>query len=192
MEIHHLENTHPTKVVVNYSIVFTRCGTHVFYCAKKNMCGHALVTESHSQLFAWQENYSISGVSFRPASLIEWDKDPLYQGSYRPISLLNVDSKLYPKILVTYLEKVLPVIISQAPAAFIKEKFRFGRTIMSLFHHNCSHWLAFRLILLGQHIILYNEAQDRNNPHSSIICTLHWATGLCVTITVQLQWMTCF
>lgn len=122
--------------LMSRSIVFTRCRTHVFNCAKKNVSKHAFITKLHRQLLAWQDNYSISGVSFRPASLIKWDKDPLYQGSYKPISLLNVDSKLYPKILVTHLEKVLPTIISQVRAAFIKERFKFGRKIISLFHQS--------------------------------------------------------
>ncbi len=44
--------------------------------------------------------------------LLKGAKDPLNPGSYRPVSLLNVNTKLLAKILASRLEKVLPTIIS--------------------------------------------------------------------------------
>lgn len=40
--------------------------------------------------------------------------------SYKPISILNSDQKLLPKILVMFLEKVQPNIIKEDETGFIK------------------------------------------------------------------------
>ena len=50
-------------------------------------------------------------------------KDPLSCGSYRPISLLNVDCKLLAKVLADRLEATLPSIISPDQTGFIKKLF---------------------------------------------------------------------
>lgn len=40
-------------------------------------------------------------------------KDPLLPGSYRPISLINVDTNILSKILATQLARLLPSILHQ-------------------------------------------------------------------------------
>lgn len=52
--------------------------------------------------------------------LLKKDKDPDLCTSYRPISLMNVDTKILVKALACRLEKVLPTIISEEQTGFIK------------------------------------------------------------------------
>lgn len=54
------------------------------------------------------------------------DKDPLDPGSYRPISLLDVDNKILAKVLATHLEKVLPSVISTDQTGFIRNRLFFN------------------------------------------------------------------
>lgn len=49
-------------------------------------------------------------------------KDPLETASYRPVSLLNVDTKILAKVLTTRLEHVLPTIIQEDQTGFIKNR----------------------------------------------------------------------
>ena len=57
--------------------------------------------------------------------LLKKDKDPLNPGSYRPLSLLNVDVKILAKILATRLEKVLPTVVHSDQTGFIKNRHLF-------------------------------------------------------------------
>lgn len=50
-------------------------------------------------------------------------KDPLEPGSYRPISLLNLDVKILSKIVATRLANIIPSLIHPAQSGFVK-----GRT----------------------------------------------------------------
>ncbi|CAI5697409.1 unnamed protein product [Oreochromis niloticus] len=52
-------------------------------------------------------------------------KDPLEPGSYRPISLLNVDNKILAKILAMRLEIVLPTVVSEDQTGFVKNRQLF-------------------------------------------------------------------
>ena len=52
--------------------------------------------------------------------LLKKDKDPDLCTSYRPISLMNVDTKILAKALACRLERVLPTIISKEQTGFIK------------------------------------------------------------------------
>lgn len=53
------------------------------------------------------------------------DKDPLDPGSYRPISLLDVDNKILAKVLATRLAKALPTVISTDQTGFIRNILLF-------------------------------------------------------------------
>lgn len=47
-------------------------------------------------------------------------KDPLDPASYRPVSLLNVDTNILAKIMAIRLENVLPTVINEDQTGFIK------------------------------------------------------------------------
>ena len=67
--------------------------------------------------------------TFRQATislLLKKDKDPLYCGNYRPISLLCADVKLLAKMLARRLETVLPTIVGTDQTA------RMGDVMKSL------------------------------------------------------------
>ncbi|XP_059823631.1 IQ calmodulin-binding motif-containing protein 1 isoform X1 [Hypanus sabinus] len=57
--------------------------------------------------------------------ILKKDKDPTDCASYRPISLLNVNSKIFSKLLASRLEMVLPQIISEDLTGFIKNRYSF-------------------------------------------------------------------
>lgn len=52
--------------------------------------------------------------------ILKKDKDPLDPGSYRPISLINVDCKVLTKVLAMRLENILPGIIHEDQVGFVK------------------------------------------------------------------------
>ena len=57
--------------------------------------------------------------------LLKSDKDPLLCGSYRPISLLNVDLKILSNILAQRLKRVLSSIISTDQTGFMLGRHSF-------------------------------------------------------------------
>ena len=68
--------------------------------------------------------------------LLKKNKDPLNCGSFRPISLLNVDYKLLAKALAHRLEIILPSIISPDQTGFIKKRLSFLniRRLLNIIH----------------------------------------------------------
>lgn len=70
------------------------------------------------------ETLSIASISL----LLKKDKDPTSCGSYRPISLLNVDCKILAKILAIRLQRVLPDIISLDQTGFMVGRHSFFNT----------------------------------------------------------------
>lgn len=52
--------------------------------------------------------------------ILKKDKDPLDPGSFRPVSLVNVDCKILTKILAMRLEKVLPLLVHSDQVGFVK------------------------------------------------------------------------
>ena len=60
--------------------------------------------------------------------LLKKDKDPLLCGSYRPISLLNVDYKILAKVLACRLQKAIPTLINPDQTGFISGRQSFFNT----------------------------------------------------------------
>ena len=73
-----------------------------------------------------------------PQSLREASQDPSHCESYRPISLLNVDVKIFAKVLALRLERFLPQIISPDQTGFIKNRFSFFniRRLLNIIYHD--------------------------------------------------------
>ena len=59
------------------------------------------------------------------------EKDELYLDSWRSLSLLNSDYKIYTKILALRLEKVLPNIIHSSQTGFLKSRY-MGENILKM------------------------------------------------------------
>ena len=55
--------------------------------------------------------------------ILKKDKPPELCGSYRPISLISVDSKLLSKLLARRLEKLLPILINSDQTGFINGRY---------------------------------------------------------------------
>ena len=68
--------------------------------------------------------------------LLKKDKDPTCCGSYRPLSLLNVDVKVLARVLATRIEAVLLDIVSKEQTGFIKGRHSFFniRTLMNIIY----------------------------------------------------------
>lgn len=60
-------------------------------------------------------------------------KDPSLCSSYRPISLINTDTKLYAKVLTRRLESVLPTLVHPDQTGFVKHRLS-SDNIRRLFH----------------------------------------------------------
>lgn len=60
--------------------------------------------------------------------LLKKDKDPLLCGSYRPISLLNVDFKVLAKVLAGRLQRVISVLVNPDQTGFISGRHSSSNT----------------------------------------------------------------
>lgn len=70
-------------------------------------------------------NHGITSDSMMEATIIvipKEGKDPALPKNYRPISLINVDCKMYANILATRLNTVLPHLISNSQVGFLRTR----------------------------------------------------------------------
>ena len=73
----------------------------------------------------YKESFSVGNLpnTFNEALIsliLKKDKDPTDPGSFRPVSLINVDCKIITKVLATRLENILPQIVHPDQVGFIK------------------------------------------------------------------------
>ena len=59
-------------------------------------------------------------------------KDRSYIENWRPISLVNVDTKVMSKVIATRIKNVLPNIIHHNQTGYVKDRY-IGETIRSVF-----------------------------------------------------------
>ena len=59
-------------------------------------------------------------------------KDRFFLENWRPISLVNVDTKIMSKVIATRIKKVLPQIIHHNQSGFVKDRY-IGETVRSIF-----------------------------------------------------------
>lgn len=93
-----------------------------------------MITESkhNSRLPATSNTASVS-------LLLKHNKDPTLPSSYRPISLINVDTKIMAKALAIRLEKVIPSIIHPDQTGFVKGRLAASNTRrMYYIMHQCT------------------------------------------------------
>ncbi len=100
-------------------------------------------------------NFSISKGSFSTSSnvaiislLLKKDKPPIDYASYRPLSLLNCEIKIYAKVLASWLEQCMPHLIHHDQTGFIKSR------------------LASDNVRRLLHVI---DSASRSNKHSAIL-----------------------
>lgn len=68
-----------------------------------------------------------------------WGKDPTSVTNYQPISLLNVDIKMFTKMLANCIFPVLNSLVTKDPVGFIPGREARNNTIKAITLH---HWLT--------------------------------------------------
>ena len=95
--------------------------TAEFYKCFWNLFGSALVDSLNESFLKGElSNSQKQGII---TLILKKGKDKRKIGSYRPITLLNVDLKIGSKVIATRLSKVLPQIIGEEQAAFVKDRY---------------------------------------------------------------------
>lgn len=87
----------------------------------KAIAPHIIPTLLKVYNLMWKEgSYLPTGNQAYIKLLEKKGKDPTHPGSYRPISLLNIDAKIISKIIASRLAVILPSLIHPTQAGFIK------------------------------------------------------------------------
>ncbi len=82
--------------------------------------------------------------------LLKPGKDPVLPTSYRPISLINVDTKIICKAISKRIEKITPLIIHYDQTGFIKGRHSFTNTrrLLNLIDYSCNRNLQITILSL--------------------------------------------
>ncbi len=92
--------------------------------------------------------------------LLKPGKDPVLPTSYRPISLINVDTKIICKAISKRIEKITPLIIHYDQTGFIKGRHSSTNTrrLLNLIDYSCNRNLQITILSLDA-----EKAFDRVN-----------------------------
>ncbi len=82
--------------------------------------------------------------------LLKPGKDPVLPTSYRPISLINVDTKIICKAISKRIEKITPLIIHYDQTGFIKGRHSSTNTrrLLNLIDYSCNRNLQITILSL--------------------------------------------
>lgn len=113
---------------------------------------HFLIPKLHTLLSSFSSAGSASG-SFLEALIClipKENKDPRFCKNYRPISLVNIDYKIFSKSLATRLEPLLPLLLGKEQSGFVKGRFLTDNTrlffsILSKSSHSSASLAAIAL-----------------------------------------------
>lgn len=93
------------------------------------------MVELYNRLGVWK-SFHCSTLSAQISVIPKEGKDPSQCGSYRPISLLNVDLKMFTKILATRLQQHLPLLVHLDQVGFVPTREARDNTtkVLNLLH----------------------------------------------------------
>ena len=83
-------------------------------------------------------------------------KDRALLENWRPISLVNVDTRIISKVIASRVKKVLPIIIHYNQTGYVKDHF-IGEMIISSFHRSVFDIMYFTANIPG--LLLFIDFQ---------------------------------
>ena len=94
--------------------------------------GNISVEECYKVLDTFQNNKTLGTTKFLLNFIEKKGKDRSLLENWRPISLVNVDTKIMSKVTATRIKKVLPHIIHHNQSGYVEDRY-IGKTVRSIF-----------------------------------------------------------
>lgn len=107
-------------------------------------------------------------------TLLKPDKDPTLPDSYRPLSLINLDAKIYAKLLANKLQPLLPTIILPDQSGFVPGRSTAHnlRTLFGTLHHLAPHVKAIAAAALQCWMLLKHLTRLNGPSYSHYLSAL--------------------